>query len=349
MVMKKSTTKQPQKEFFNVKRQAVNLADKELIKIEYLYPYSNTPIVFKPVDNDIEICDFLEDNQILISEKLNKHGAILLQGFNLVTASAFEKVCITICPSLFHKNGEHPRETISGNVYTPVFYPADQKLLWHNENSFNHSWPQKIFFGCPQPAKQGGETPIVDSRKVFELIDPKIREKFIEKKVMYVRNYNYGLGLDWETVFKTTNKAELEAICRKDFIDFEWKDDGSLRTRAVRPAFVKHPQTGDLTWFTQAQHWHISCLNPDTREALTSSFSEEDLPRNCYYGDGSIIEDSVMEEICGIYQQLEVSFPWQTGDLLILDNLLIAHARNPYVGKRKLFVAMGEMTSFADV
>ena len=87
----------------------------------------------------------------------------------------------------------------------------------------------------------------------------------------------------------------------------------------------------------------------ETRETLLSSFQEEDLPRNCYYGDGSRIEDSVMEEICGVYQKLEISFPWQPGDLLILDNLLTAHGRNPFFGERKLFVAMGEMTSFDEI
>jgi len=337
------------KKLGSVRRQAVNLVQEELIKIEYLQPEQTLPLVIKSNFNDIEIVDWLEDNQKFIEEKLHKHGAILLRGFNLNTASAFEKVCFTLCPSLFNKNGEHPRETISGNVYTPVFYPAEQKLLWHNENSFNYSWPRKIFFGCRQPAQQGGETPIVDSRKVFELIDPKIRDKFMQKKVMYLRNYDYGLGLDWQTVFQTKNKAEVEAICREDFVDFEWKNDGGLRTRAVRPAVVKHPQTGEFAWFTQAQHWHTSCMDLKMREALLSSFCEDDLPRNCYYGDGSCIEDSVMSEICEIYQQLEVSFPWKVGDLLILDNLLTAHARNPYIGERKLLVAMGEMANFDEI
>ena len=80
-----------------------------------------------------------------------------------------------------------------------------------------------------------------------------------------------------------------------------------------------------------------------------SLFAEADLPRNCYYGDGTPIEDSVMAEICEVYQQLEVSFPWQQGDILLLDNLLVAHARNPFFGERKLLVAMGNMTSFADI
>ena len=67
----------------------------------------------------------------------------------------------------------------------------------HNENSYAGTWPLKIFFCCVKPANQGGETPIVDSRKVFELIDPEIRELFERKQVMYLRNYGDGLGLRW--------------------------------------------------------------------------------------------------------------------------------------------------------
>ncbi|GAB1544229.1 TauD/TfdA family dioxygenase [Scytonema sp. NUACC21] len=307
------------------------------------------PIVIQPSENSPDIVDWIEENQQFISQMLNQYGAILWRGFNLSTAIAFERACLKLSADLFHDNGEHPRENISSNVYTPVFYPREKKLLWHNENSFNYHWPRKIFFGCSQPAQQGGETPIVDSRKVFELLDPKIREKFIEKKVMYLRNYNSGVGLDWQKVFQTTDKAKVENICRNSFINYEWKDDGGLRTRSVRPAVVKHPQTHELTWFAQPQHWHISCLDMEVQEALMLSFREEDLPRNCYYGDGSPIEESVMEEICAIYQELEISFSWQTGDLLMLDNLLTAHARNPYIGERKLLVAMGELMSFNEV
>jgi len=72
-------------------------------------------------------------------------------------------------------------------------------------------------------------------------------------------------------------------------------------------------------------------------------FREEDLPRNVYYGDGTSIEDAVMDEIGAAYRQCTACFPWQKGDTLMLDNMMIAHARNPYVGTRKIVVAMGEM------
>ena len=80
------------------------------------------------------------------------------------------------------------------------------------------------------------------------------------------------------------------------------------------------------------------------RESLLSLFGEQDLPRNCYYGDGSIIEDSTIDHISEVYRTAAVAFPWRMGDVLMVDNMLVAHARNPYRGSRKILVAMGEMT-----
>ncbi|MBD2529848.1 TauD/TfdA family dioxygenase [Nostoc flagelliforme FACHB-838] len=336
-------------EISNLRRKTVNFQAEELITTETLGNSGTLPLIVKPAINNIDLIDWLDYHRNFLAKNLLKYGAILFRGFNIDSPSTFEKFGLAICNELFNENGEHPRETVSGKVYTPVFYPPDRKLLWHNENSFNHRWPMKIMFGCRQPAQQGGETPIVDSRKVFQLIDPKIREIFIEKQVMYVRNYGDGLGLDWQTVFQTHSEAEVEKKCQKNAINFEWKLGNHLRTFSIRPAVIKHPQTGELSWFNQAQHWHPTCLDAITRESLFTSFKSEDLPRNCYYGDGTPIEDSVMKEICEVYQQLEVSFPWQQGDVLLIDNILAAHARNPFVGERKLLVAMGEMTSYKEI
>jgi hypothetical protein len=104
-----------------------------------------------------------------------------------------------------------------------------------------------------------------------------------------------------------------------------------------------------MSWFNQAQHWHVSCLDPATRESVETLFAPEDLPRSCCYGDGQPIDDRDMAEILKVYAELEVVFPWQAGDVLICDNLLTAHARNAYSGERQLLVAMGEMTSFDEL
>jgi len=331
------------KKFKSVKRKTVSMPQDELTSMDVLLPGQSLPLLIQPRVEGVDLASWATSNHEFIETNLLEHGAILFRDFVVGSVGDFERFALAICPDLYNENGEHPRGSVSGKVYTPVFYPADKHILWHNENSFNHSWPMKIWFCCVKPPQQGGETPVVDSRKVFELIDPKIRKRFEEKKVMYVRNYGNGLGLDWQTVFRTSNRAEVEEHCREALIHLEWKENHCMKTRSVRLGVARHPKTGAMVWFNQTPHWHLSCLERETRESLLSLYEEEDLPRNCYYGDGSPIEDSVMEEICGAYRELEVTFTWRTGDILLLDNMLAAHARRPFVGERKLWVAMGEL------
>ena len=306
------------------------------------------PVVLQPANGNADLASVAGAHKDFVGSKLIEHGAVLFRGFDTGSVSAFDKFTRSICSDLFVENGEHPRENITGSVYTPVFFSPERKLLWHNENTFNYCWPQKIWFCCVQPAEHGGETPIVDSRKVFECMDSAILERFMRHGVMYVRNYGDGPGLSWQQVFRTSDRAEVEKYCRENLIEFEWKDRDRLRTRSTRPAAIPHPVTGEYCWINQAQHWHLSCLDDQTREALLAVFAEEDLPRTCYYGDGSSIADEDMRSICQLYNQLEVSFPWQSGDVLMVDNISTAHARNAFSGDRKLLVAMGELRSYAD-
>ena len=100
-----------------------------------------------------------------------------------------------------------------------------------------------------------------------------------------------------------------------------------------------------MVFFNQIQLHHISFLEPSIQESLLSLFGEENLPRNVYYGDGSPIEKSVIDEITEVYQRLKVTFSWNKGDILMLDNMLTVHSRNPYIGYRKILVAMGEINN----
>jgi alpha-ketoglutarate-dependent taurine dioxygenase len=281
-----------------------------------------------------------------IRAALETHGAALMSGFGVSSAEQFEAVAQAVGGELYPNNHEHEPVNTDGTVQTPVFYPADRKLLWHNENSFNLEWPLRLLFCCVTAPAEGGETPIVDSRLVLRHLDRSIVERFTARGVRYERGYHRGLGLDWRKVFATDDPGEVTRKCAAEGLECDWRADGTLRTVAVRPAVVKHPETGELSWFNQAQHWHPSCLEPETREALLALYDKDDLPRDCRYGDGTPIEDSVMAEILGAYEELEYAFTWQEGDVLAIDNVLVAHARNPYSGPRRLLVALTEMHRF---
>jgi len=108
---------------------------------------------------------------------------------------------------------------------------------------------------------------------------------------------------------------------------------------------AKHPLTGEMVFFNQVQLHHDSCLPPAVRESLVKLFGKEGLPRQVYYGDGSSIPDSVIAHVGEVYRETATRFPWHEGDLLMLDNMLIAHGRNRFSGPRKVIVAMSEMLS----
>jgi alpha-ketoglutarate-dependent taurine dioxygenase len=303
------------------------------------------PVVIEPTAPGVDLVEWSRRNVERIDGALLDSSAILFRGFDVTASETLESFASAFFEELYGDNGEHPKASVNGHVYTPVFFPPEERLLWHNENSFNASGPAKIWFCCQKPAESGGETPIVDSRTMLDRLPERIKTPFIEKGVMYVRNYGGGLGLDWREVFRTTDRRVVEERCERDGLRFEWHG-GRLRTSCVRPAVIRHPRTGRRSWFNQAQHWHISCLNDATRSALLATFDEDSLPRACYYGDGSPIADGDMAEICRHYADLEVVFPWRRGDVLMVDNILAAHGRNPFTGQRKLLVAMGGMTDY---
>lgn len=309
-------------------------------------PFSNTlPLVIEPACGDVDVTEWARANQMQVEEKFAHHGAILFRGFAIDPVADLERLARVFSPDLADDNGEHVPIAAGSSISTPVAYAREKKLLWHNENSFNASWPAHIWFACAKPADTGGETPLVDSRKVFDAIHPDVRQAFIDRQIMYVRNYGTGLGLHWADVFRTRDPREVEAKCREARMEYCWKAGGVLETRAIRPAVIRTP-SGAMSWFNQAQHWHVACLDPETRSSLTSLLAERDLPRNCRYGNGDRIDDGVMEHILDVYRALEVVFPWRRHDVLMVDNMSVAHARNPYTGERRQLVAVGKMTSF---
>jgi alpha-ketoglutarate-dependent taurine dioxygenase len=343
--MKKEDAQIPSlKKIGTVTRKSFTISQDTLIATEQLLPESRIPLVVKPAIAGVNLLEWAASNKEIIETLLLRHRALLFRNFNVNTTNLFnEFVKLTSSGQLLeYRDRSSPRHEVGDKIYTSTDYPAEQSIFLHNEGTYWLTWPLKIYFGCLIAAQQGGETPIADCRNIFGRIHPQILEKFIEKKVLYVRNYNDGFGLTWQNVFQTRDKAVVEEYCRRNSIEFEWKAGDRLRTRQIRQAVAQHPKTGELIWFNHATFFHVSTLEPTFREALLAEFKEEDLPNNTYYGDGSQIEPEVLEELRAVYQQETVLFPWQEGDLLMLDNMSIAHGRSPFIGQRKVVVGMAD-------
>ncbi len=329
------------KKIASSKRKTVTLSQEKLIKLDFLDSHCSLPLVITANIEGLSLVTWAKTQKELIEKKLLQHGGILFRNFKVNDIPEFAEFINTIAGNLLeYSYRSTPRTQVSGNIYTSTEYPATQSIPLHNEMSYSRNYPQKIAFYCLQNAQQGGETPIADSRKVFQGLSNQTKELFQQKQVMYVRNYGNNLDLNWQNVFQTTEKIEVENYCHRAGIDFEWKEEDCLQTRQICPAVVEHPQTGEAVWFNQAHLFHISNLDSNVRESLLKNYQESELPRNAYYGDGSTIEAAVLAEIREVYQQESIIFSWQEGDILLLDNILAAHGRKPFTGSRKVVVGM---------
>jgi alpha-ketoglutarate-dependent taurine dioxygenase len=329
-----------------VRRRPISVSETELVKAEFFSETRLLPMVATPLLKGICLDSWAISNLDFIESNLLKYGAILFRNFKVSSPEEFERFIRIVSGELLeYRERSSPRSQVSGAIYTSTDYPADHSIFLHNENSYQRAWPLRIYFYCAVPAQHGGETPIANCRELLERIHPKIVEKFVREKVMYVRNFGAGVGLPWQTVFQTTEKLAVEQLCKSLDIQVEWKSNNQLRTRAVREAVRKHPATGEMVWFNHATFFHVSTLEESVRKMVLAEFQEDDLPTNSYYGDGSRIEPEVLEDLREAYRRASVKFPWEQGDVLMLDNMLTAHGREPYAGPRKVLVGMANPVS----
>ena len=336
-------------EFKIKRRRAVRLSQGDLVRVGNLGDGQRFPLVIEPQADGLDIVAWARSNREFIESKLSEHGAMLFRDCKLESIVQFEQFTVAVADELLdYRERAAPRREVGPRVYTSTEFPADQPIPLHHEMSYSHNWPAKIWFFCVQPAQAGGSTPIADDREVFRLIDLKIKERFAEKKVMYVRNYGEGLDLSWQEAYQTDDRSVVEAYCRQARTQFEWRAGDRLRTRQIRQVTVTHPKTGETVWFNHAHLFHISNLTAEVRNALLSEFKDDEIPRNAFYGDGAPIESSILDEIRGVYERSAVVFPWRQGDLLMLDNILVSHGRQPFVGPRRILVAMAELLTGSD-
>ena len=317
------------------------------ISIDNLIEIQGKPMLLNIDVQGLTSVQWAKENQSAINKLITENGALLIRGLQINSSKQFGNVLSAIFGSelIEYVYQSTPRTELRGRVYTATEYPNSETIPQHNENAYARNWPGRIGFLCLHPSEVGGETPISDSRKIKDMLPSEIVSKFRERGVMYVRNYG-DVDIPWETVFQTDDKKDVEAYCRANDIEFEWLEDNKLRTKQINPALVIHPDTKEEVWFNQAHLFHVSNLKDDLRVKLVEMLGEEHLPRNAYYGDGRDIDEEVLKLISKSYQENTIKFKWQKGDLLLLDNVLFTHGREPFSGERKILTGMACPNSF---
>ncbi|ANN66686.1 condensation domain-containing protein [Bordetella bronchialis] len=301
------------------------------------------PLLIEALDPDLDPLAWAAAQRGRIEALLARHGGILFRNFALRTPRQFEAFAEAIEPALYGGYGDLPKKEGGRNTYRSTPYPEKQMILYHNESAHLERWPRKQLFFCELPSRVGGATPIVDCREMLRRLPPDIVEAFERRELLYVRTFTERLDVSWQRFFGTDDRQDVESRLRRAGTGFRWLDDNTLQTRTRCPAVITHPGTGERVFFNQVQLHHIHCLEPEVRADLLSIAGAERMPRQVYFGDGGAIPESMMDIIGRTYEECAVRFAWAQGDVVMLDNMLAAHARDPYEEPRKVVVAMGAM------
>jgi alpha-ketoglutarate-dependent taurine dioxygenase len=343
------------------------------VRTRTLHPSASLPLVVEPADDQSvhALVRWIGEDPSRFHDLMRKHGAVLLRGFAVDTAEDFERVALAIDRDLGTEYlGTSPREVLTKHVFTaselPPFYPIPQ----HCEMSFLRNPPRRVFFYCMVAPRTGGETPLVDFRKVLAAMDPAVRRRFEERGVRNIRNYSgpaSSRNLDpfqlkrWHEMFQTTDRAVVEGKCAEQGFRATWGPSGNLRLINEQPATRKHPDTGEDVWFNHSQVFHASTgaselrriwqKRRDLRSLVLSEVARaamglkrlrqapEALAMHCTYGDGTEIPEADMEHVRDVIWQHMVVFPWRRGDVVAIDNASVAHGRLPFRGPRTVAVA----------
>ncbi|MEV6598628.1 TauD/TfdA family dioxygenase [Actinoplanes sp. NPDC051346] len=310
------------------------------VKESRLFPAQDRVALFEATAPGLDPVAWAENNADRMTAATIAAGASLLRGFDVPDDTVFARFVRVFGEEMAEYTYRSTPRSKVGDVYTSTEYPATEIIPQHNEMAYTSVWPRWLWFYSNIAARSGGETPLADSHAVYQRIPADVRERFERHGVRYVRNYRPGLGVSWQETFQGMDREAVEQFCAERGIVYEWLPDGSLRTSETCQAITTHPDTGKVVWMNQAHLFHVSSLNEATREALMELMAEEDLPRNAYLGDGSRIDDADLAAIRAAYDAELLKFPWQPGDLLMVDNLAMSHGRSTFEGPRKLLVAM---------
>jgi alpha-ketoglutarate-dependent taurine dioxygenase len=304
------------------------------------------PLVIRPEQSGADLSQWVRQNFDQFEKDLTEHGGILLRGFGMDSADKFNSFmsCFNTAP-LPYMFRSSPRKVLDAsiqNIFLSTSYPSNRSINMHNESSYSRIWGKKIVFCCIQPAEQGGETPIADSRKVLRSISPGLVDKFRRRKIKYRRNLLPSLGMPWQEVFQTDDLNVAKGVCDRYKIEYRMEKDDCFVIEWVKHAICEHPLSKEETWFNHAFFFNKYARYEELGLDHTAKIPPQYLTSDTSFGDGTEISHDEYLELKNAYEVNKIVFPYQKGDVLFLDNLLTAHGRTPYKGDRTIATAVIE-------
>ncbi|XP_042488732.1 clavaminate synthase-like protein At3g21360 [Macadamia integrifolia] len=280
-----------------------------------------------------ELIEMVKAKREWVEELLQRHSAILFRGFRVNSAEEFGGVVEAFGWEEMEYWGVASRLKIADRVHTTNEAPPEKFIIFHHEMSLTKDCPSKLFFFCSQPPPAGGETLIVPSPIVVEKMEERLPEfvaELMEKGCVFGRSLpkenDIGIisGRSWKWFLQTEDQDEAKQTAseRLRSCSINFNKDGS--------ADLVHGPLNPIQELEGKRVWFNTILG------YTSN--EKDM--KVTFGDGSALPAEAFEVFKDILDENCVDIKWQKGDVLLLDNFTVQHARRPGKPPRTVLVSV---------
>ena len=320
------------------------------------------------------LVNFLDGHKRWARDRLEREGALLFRGFQVTNASDFESVAVSLEPGQLATTyeGTSPRTSLSPHVKTAADLPPTSVVPAHAEMSFAPRPPARLYFySHVSNTGVGGETPVSDLRAVAQALTPAARRRLSRplrfERVYYDERSWFGSWdptktKSWQGMFPGLSRKEAEVAAREKGYEPSWLGDGSLRlSHVVGSPFRAHPSDGAEAWHSHLTNLHVTTawaaeLGKAARHLKAPSYVLRSLVFSALYGSGlaekllhlvgsevgaKVVEAETgaavvdVEYVRALMDKYTSTHQHEDGDVIVLDNFRVGHARNPWDGSRR--------------
>jgi hypothetical protein len=274
---------------------------------------------------------WIKSNSEALKLELSRNGAILFRNFLKGNSPqsfyefAHEALGVDALP---YVGGAAPRNTVYKDVHTTNESPPNEPIPFHHEMAQVPLYPKQLLFYCDLAPTVGGETPILQSDVIFDRVNakyPLFVQDLIQKGVVYTRiipkedDPSSPIGRGWVNTFGTSDPEKAKNEAEKLNVHLEWLENGDVKTvSSVLPA-IKNVKIGNgerRVWFNSIIAAYVGWTDKrnDPKKAVT-------------FGDGTLFDSQIMDDILSMMMEIRVCIPWEDGDVIWIDNNQVMHSR----------------------
>ncbi|KAL4983841.1 hypothetical protein BDW68DRAFT_190988 [Aspergillus falconensis] len=236
------------------------------------------------------------------------------------------------------------RPFLAPNVATANEAPKEVRIYSHNESPQVPHAPEYIFIYAHKVPKKGGKTPISSSLELFHRARPEMPQ-FIDllaeeggvfkSRVTYTveRQYEFVDGDDEKTK-RVKVEAQVARYGRGEYTTSEWSDDADSQGQVLTLshhllAIRTQPDTNLPFLFAGLAAYYKNSL-----EASKGSSAGRKNVAVQTFRDGTPIPEEYLATSARITDEIRVLHRWQEGEVLVLDNAIAQHGREPWEGEK---------------